>query len=99
MPLTLLGVYCQIHDRPGLSRLPLSWLSMLPVLMRGNEDPEEMLAVCWGLVGRGYGGAAWQLSVLSSHPVRTLVHFCPRCEPNGSFYTLVTLTESSISQR
>lgn len=25
VPLTLLGLYCQIHDRPGLSRLPCGW--------------------------------------------------------------------------
>jgi hypothetical protein len=47
-------------------------LAMLPALVRSNEDPKEMLAVCWGSAGRGSGGAAWHLSVLSSQPARPL---------------------------
>lgn len=51
--LTLLGVYCQVHDRAGLSRLQCDW----PCSQHWGA--EELLAVCWHSARRGYGGAAW----------------------------------------
>lgn len=39
-------------------------LVMFLVLVRSNEDFKEMLVVCWGLAGRGFGGVVWYLFVL-----------------------------------